>query len=701
MRWSETLPFAAIAVAFIMVPGWCVLRALGARGLAALAGAGPVTVTIAGTSAVAAGALHVPWDWRAALATAGLTVAAAAAVRRLGGRLAPAAPSSPTPPAHAADLSPASMAGPAPAPHSSRLTAAVCGAALAFAGAVVSLRYALAFGNVEHVSQSYDNVYHLNAVRAIVRGQNGSSLTLGNLTPESQGFYPAAWHDLVALLFSASGLSIPATVTLVNIVTAAVIWPLGLLFLVTRVTGPRLLPMAITGAVAPAFPAFPYHMVDMGVLYPTHMAIAILPAALGFAIEALRLSAAPSPRLAAAALALVLPGLFLAHPSMLLALVAFVLPLVAARLYRLTLDRRSSPEAARAHRRFVLAALAYLASGAAAWVVLRPPASAATWRPVTSPSRALGEVLGGTPVGMPGGIPMMVLTVAGLVAIVRARRLTWVACLMGVSGALYIVCIAFAPTPLRLFVTGNWYNDWNRLAALLPMASAPVVVLGAEALMRSALAWAGAVRPVRALHGWAAGTRASRSTTAAAARRALGGRTVAASAVLAVAVAGLGLKLQTGSMRVKQEQVASRYSFVEGALLLSPDERALLERLPRHVREDQAIVANPRNGESLALALADRRVLKPHVHGAVSDDVQYLLDRWREAATDPLVCSAVRATGAYFALDFGGPYVSEVNQVLPGTEGLDRAAGVELVDAQGRARLFRVTVCGETGPQGR
>lgn len=71
-------------------------------------------------------------------------------------------------------------------------------------------------------------------------------------------------------------------------------------------------------------------MVDFGVLYPNLLSISLLPAVLAVGIQVLHLSAVPDipPVLRYLAVIVALPGLALAHPSTLMAFLAFLAPAV-------------------------------------------------------------------------------------------------------------------------------------------------------------------------------------------------------------------------------------------------------------------------------------------------------------------------------------------------------------------------------------
>jgi hypothetical protein len=62
--------------------------------------------------------------------------------------------------------------------------------------------------------------------------------------------------------------------------------------------------------------------------------------------------------------------------------------------------------------------------------------------------------------------------------------------------------------------------------------------------------------------------------------------------------------------------------------------------------------------------------------------------------TDASVCQAVRAANAYYILDFGTVEVHGGNHTPAGLRNLAANPGVQLVDSQGEAKLYKVTACG-------
>ncbi|GAB4099811.1 hypothetical protein GCM10028789_19750 [Sinomonas halotolerans] len=672
MAWWDLGPTWLAAAAVYFLPGLLVLVCAGVRRLPLAALAAPMSATLAGTAAVLlpfAGVPFTPLTYWLAAATAALAAVGARALWRRSRAYRPLV---------------LGAQGPLPAADLGSVAAgAMVPLGIAVAALIIGYRFMNGFGSPEAFSQTFDNVYHLNAVRHIVATENGSTLTLGNLTAASKGLYPAAMHDMMALLVMLGAPSVMAAVNVGTIVMGAVVWPLGCVFLVSRIVGYRPIPLLIAGVLSSAFSAFPYLLVAFGVLYPNHAAVALLPAVLALAVEALGVSRTPptSPVAPVIALAAVLPGLALTHPSTIPALAAFAAPAIINRTVLVWVEVREGTAKRRAAVGWMIGTAVYALVSLALWIVLRPNLSTAGWTSFQSNARAIGEILSSAPMGTTIAWVLLPLTVIGLYVCARQlRRYAWVAGMFGVGAILYLVVSSWSNGAFRDFVTGIWYTDSYRLAALLPLVTLPVVVLGGEWLI-----WR-----LR----WVVGTALHRLGEKRLPQlQRLPERTTAAVGV--AAVLAMGVAAQGGTLSGVQERLRTIFATTPASGILSTDEVALLREVPAYVPEDGVVVGNPRTGASLVYAFSDRTALAPHIFGVRTPDEQLLFDHWGEAAYNPAVCPAIERLNAYWALDFGDKEITPRAEPLSGVRDLadGSAPGVELVHSVGQARLFRVTAC--------
>ncbi|NKX56422.1 hypothetical protein HGG74_18210 [Arthrobacter sp. E918] len=658
MDWVPTIPALAVTVLFLLGPGLAWGAVLGLRRLTLLAAAGPLSITAIAAAAELGGLTGWSWSWPVLLTvTAAVAVLLALARRQVLTRWRV--------PVHHN-----SAALPPPAPwRSIALAWAVPGV---FLGAVLLG----IFGSPENIAQSHDNIFHLNALRYIAETGNGSSLSLGYLGTVGGGtFYPAGWHDAVSLVQSATGISIPAAINVTNLVIVTCLWPLGCLFLVSRVTGERTLPLLVAAVLATAYSTFPYLLLEFGVVYPFLLSMAIFPVALGLVIQLLRLGvpAALSTEATALVLAALLPGMALAHPASILALAALSVPPVLAAARR-TWCRAAGPGNAQLRRTAAMLAAGYLAAVVIVWVLVRPGRSSTrNWDNLGHVLRSMVEVFTHGAIDKPMAILPTVLTVVGAAVILNTRKHRWALGIFLLAAVFYVAGNWKEAPDLRWWITGVFYNDFFRISALLPAAGILTAAIGGTALASTARSF---------FRAWLA----KRDRKQPAWLR------PAATAVLVVV--SLAVVPFFAVMRGIND-AAAKYRFTEASPLLSSDELALIKRLPQVVPAGAVTVGDPLTGAALSYSYTGIKTLLPSGERAPRADAQLLLDRLDEMTTDPAVCPVVREHNVQYVLDFGKQSVSwDKVPHMPGLDNLSPATGFELVDQQGQdARLYRITGC--------
>lgn len=658
MSWWSVVPNIGLAVAVLMLPGAAVAWASKVRGFALVAIAPPITVSLIALAAVGAPIVGLSWSWLPVVLLTGAVGGVALVLSHLLVRQ------------HGRTTTPGGWkAGVV------YLLATVIG------GFLIGRRIVAAVGTPESFSQTFDNVFHLNAVRYIQDSGSGSSMSLSTFTGGT--FYPAAWHDVVALIATMAGAEIPVAVNVVNLVVGALVWPLGCIYLVHTVVGRRVAGTITAAILAAAFGAFPLLLIDFGVLYPNFLGNALLPVALALGLQVLGLShdSSRSRVIDGMLLATVLAGVALAHPSSAMACFAFIVAPAAyawakasARLAR----RRPVPWLPLAGMLAALAA-AVLAL-VVAWKQVRPPEVASTWSPIETTGRAIGEVFTSSAIGRPVSWAVMALALTGIVTLIVQRSRLWLVGMYGVAAMLFVVVASFARGELRTFITGVWYNDPARLASLLPSATLPLATIGAIVL------WDKWVCPAL--------SRVSARIGASGAAQG-GSAPLACRLVGGMAVVGL-LTFSTQQANVREAVAAAvpGYQISNSSPLITTDELALIHRLPQEVPEGAIIAGNPWNGSALAYALAGRNVLQAHMNGVPPDGANQVFDSLNDAEMDPSLCPIVERLNVEYVLDFGH---SEVHGGDHGYRGLDDlvAEGVAtLVDSEGQAALYKVVACG-------
>ncbi len=584
-------------------------------------------------------------------------------------------------------------------------------AAAAAAGLLTALALTLprtleAIGTPRAVSQSFDAVFHLNAVRHVLVTGDASSLTLGTLTaPErTTAFYPAAWHGLVALVAQASGAGVDVATNATAVVVAAVLCPLATAAMVRALAGPRPVAVALGAALPAAVVAAPQVQLEWGVLYPLVLSSLALPAGLALLVTAVRRggagglrgpvvrpgvgavrlgAAAPRRRFAHLGVAAALvPGMALAQTSTVFALMVLTLPLGVAALAGWAARRSGTGRTGWLVA--VAGVLATVGVVAAGWAWVDASATIASlrttdWVAKSSWQQAVRHAAVMGYLGRPAALLPAALAAAGLVLALFHRGWRWLAAAHLLGSALYVFARG-VDSDLSQVLTGFWYNDAYRMPVLPAVTGIALAALAGGQLLALA---------ARALPG------------------ARGRAPAVQLAGCALALAAVVLGAGGPSVQRGYAELAANHAVTDDVALadmLSRSERRLLERLPEHVPEGVAVAGNPWNASALVYGLTGRPTPFPHLQHAFDPPRRVVAERLRDAATDPAVCPAVRELGVGYVLDFGPARLwggddpeAGRDRRYPGLEGLDDPAvadGFELVDREGGARLYRVAACG-------
>ncbi|MGK4066782.1 DUF6541 family protein [Rothia sp. HC945] len=555
-------------------------------------------------------------------------------------------------------------------PSGTSLGAGLLGLAIAATTIVGQLKKSLI--HPDAISQSFDNIFHLNGVRWIGQTGNGSSLSLGAMTTSdgSDAFYPGGWHDLVYLVFSVFPGSIPVATNATTIVVAAFVWPLSVLALaLTLKPADRIFVAAATG-LSGATVAFPSLLLKWGVLYPNLLGYAILPAFLAMLISTVRIvvhrgwrswwPVVPSLLVGAS-------GIILAHPNALTSAALLIFPLVLIQLVRSITGKFDGPRLLPS----VLLGLAGLMCVAIWWKV-RPAPETSTWQPKYSDVDALGQFVSNGFNRNPAEWGLSMLVLVGIFWTLRSKDHRWIV------GSWLLLCwfwVIVASEPAgsyRLLMVGPWYADEIRLAALTAI---PVVVLaafGASHLVRIG---------VFALRHFGVPQRGLvRATTA------VGLVFVLTSAFV------IG---KSGPMAKAAASTAHEFKVTPGSILITTDEEKVLDHVDQIVPKDDTIIVNPWEGSAVAYALNDRNVTSKHSLSQSSQNYEAILQHLNKAQLDPKVCQEVRDQKAWWYLEFEDTLDigSDSKDMYKGLEDVDSTGTVKPVYTSGSVGLYKVSAC--------
>lgn len=668
--WISAVPAVSVAFCFLILPGLLVLGAARVKTRTTVGLSGVVSASVLAVSAFVAPYLGLGWNFLTVLIGTLIAVLLTALVRFMIDRVARTA----TDNSGRRDSS-VRGAGGVGLRRSTAAREATGLAAVAVAACLIGWRLIQVFQLPGFISQTADNIFHLNVVRYMQEIDSGSALTAGGVQGAGAGFYPAVWHSVAALVAETAGVGIPEAANSVNIVIGAILWPLGAVFIARVLFGDRPLMMFATAVASSAFSSYPYLLVDWGVIYPNFFAMSlVLPAV---ALAALVLQPAASRATGAGILLwlvlLACPGLALTHPNSLLVLIVVLLPLVLTTYSRwaLPLFRNSEVPAAR-RLGCALAGAAGVAAVGGLWVALRPlPVSdfANTWQPYETSAQAVGEVLLTTHANLDAAYATAILVVAGAVALLREKNTRWYLAGYVLTALLFVFAAGVENSPLRTFLTGGWYDDQNRLAAAVAVLAVPLAAKGVTVVVDFLGRGLRRMRiPART------------------------GVVVAAVVVLAA----LFLVSQEATVRPAVQQAAERYSLAPDSDIMSTNELTLFEEIDDIVPEGATVAGNPWDGSAWVYMVSGRTALFPHVQTLMTPERELIARSLDQAGQRPDVCAALEKLDVEYAVTSdeliylpGNPE----HERYSGLDGLDEAPGFEKVAQVGSAKLFRITAC--------
>lgn len=659
--WWSAAPAFVVLLAIVLVPGTAMAYAVGVRGLAAWGLAPCLGFTALTVSPIAAHLLSVTWSpgllvisslaWVLALWFTGLAL-------RLGLQ--------------------ASRRPRVPLTRPDPLRTLLVAAGSVLTGAVVVLAACLpSIGTPGELVDSTDVVAHLNRIRSFL--DSGSLSSVG-----SPATYPSGFHDLAASTMQVlPGLDIIAAANLTALAGAAVFFPLGCVVLARTVLGPGVVVLVGAGLASAAVTSFPYLLMGWGVLWPNLLATALLPGILGPALrvagvvggsgldDTSGLDTGTRSRIGLGVLVAV-PGFTLVHPNGLVSLaMVVVLGLLTTRVVRATRT------GGRRRRRALLEGGLLLAGSAVVLLVLprvsQQVADTMGYRPNTTTSvlPALREVglLSLESSGPQLGLPLLALV--GAVVCWRRPDLRWVLVVESVCLLLYVLA-AGPRTEVGDLLTGYWYNDKYRLAAL---AAVPFVLLLVAAVVG-----------IRTLAGWAVKRFAP--------PRAEDGRILVATtgvAALVVLVAASG-----GLSRSVSSALISHFYHPPNAeaVLLTPAQDADLATLAALIPATVITADVPANGSGLLHALHHRKVLFDSLLLNPDPDSALIGLHLRDVSTRTDVCDALRRTNVQYAITGKVTYLLNLAERTTGMDDLRGAAGFVEVATAGRYTLYRIDACG-------
>jgi hypothetical protein len=657
VSWASAVPDVLVCVGLFFAPGLLVTYLGGLRSITAWATAPLVTVATVAGVAVLGGWFNFRFGvWPVAAGTVVMGALAAALSLLLRARGAGQPPRD-------------------PGPYS---LAVIIGAVVAALIGVVT--FVTGVRRPDAISETYDAVYHYNAIRYIEQTGKASPLTIGTLgQPSSHArFYPDAWHTMAALVAELTGASIPVAATVTCLVIAVLIWPLGCLLLARHLFGNNgtraTAAVVITGLVSSLFGAFPWMMTGWGVLWPNALGMALAPAGVALGLSILRISDGDTfgaQRWLFAILAAWAIGI--AHPNSALsvAVICLIPVLMAIGPYVVDQWKRHTLRTALV----LIGLVAVVVIGVAlAWRL--PPirhVEAQNWAVIDTPGYAVVSTLSNSTNGQPSELLLASFTFIGMIVCFVWRQRRWLVGAQLIFIALYVGSAAIGWRPIHL-ITGLWYDDSHRLAAVLPIVTIPLTTIGVLAVGE----WLLQALPQVA----------SRATLAARPAVALG-VPLAMGTLLAAATA-------SQSVANNANTVGHAFSTSGDLAFVSPEKAQFLATVADVVPRSALVADDPFSGTAYLYTLSGTHVLFPQVDPDTNNsNTTYLAQNLVDIDKNSRACALVRRYGVGYLVVAPDDYLPK--QRLPGPySGVDdpgRDSGFRLIRADGPLKLYKITIC--------
>ncbi|MFD9888270.1 DUF6541 family protein [Amycolatopsis sp. NPDC059027] len=322
---------------------------------------------------------------------------------------------------------------------------------------------------IDRVQQGWDAPFHGNLVRWIAEHGDARPSTVGtiaNVPNETHYFYPDTYHALLALVFGKGGLTMMPTLNLAVLAVILTV-PLGVAAMCNTWRMPAI-GVAAAAAVTTWFTSFPYDSLWRGPLWPYVAGVAMIPAMLALA----RLILEPRGIAGPVAIGVGVAGLAGLHTSVVFVVILYFLLILLAVVFKFEkIDWRRSAAS--------LIATVGLAVVLGVPVVLPSlynvgGVTSAWWASEATVTGGIGETITFSPMAaFPQwwiGIPAII----GIFLMVKHRRMLWMVAAYVLLGGLFAATVSLE-TNLVHTLTGIFYNDHWRIAALVPLAGAVAV----------------------------------------------------------------------------------------------------------------------------------------------------------------------------------------------------------------------------------
>lgn len=350
-----------------------------------------------------------------------------------------------------------------------------------------------------HLTQSEDNIRHYAYIRSLLNSTDwstlnvsmygiGTSQTLNPYLSQTGGFYPLGWHIPSSITCALASTSIGIATNVVNFTLIGISLPIGSYYLISQVFPNESKLRVATGAIVSlVLPASPWVLLAVWPLFPNLATMCLVPAAAALFIDATTASSAYRPT-KIAGFVLCCGGISVTQPNGIFVCAVFLIP------YTVWICSKHGRETKLANRigikkaRLITGSIATI-SISMIWIALYKLPSfkgvvSYYWSPISTIWQSMADCLFIAYPIQPASVFMALLCAAGLLQLLRKKQY-WpvISCLLAI--VLYVVAAGFGDNVIKHVLTGFWYTDPYRVAAMLAFCSIPVAYSGFTLLLKT------------------------------------------------------------------------------------------------------------------------------------------------------------------------------------------------------------------------
>ena len=354
-------------------------------------------------------------------------------------------------------------------------------------GAFVSVyAFVLVMGSPDWFSTEIDNAYHLNELYAMASTSQFSAISIsvfptvqGFGAADSASFYPALWHVVAAVTLSATGVSAPVAENAVNLAFVAVVFPLGVWSFLTTVFEDSKRIVVVGSLTCVCFFDFPWRLLTYGLLCSNLAAFAMVPAALSLFVVFAKARTGKIGRLSLFALLVIACScLVLLQPN---AVFSCIVLLAFFGAWQFLYGETAFGFRVRERLRVWLAALFVLLC-VIVWIAaynasFMQGVLSVSWDHFSSKTQGLFNILLLSYCGGPASPIMAFLVLVGIVSVLRNKSLRWLTYTYLLCASIHF-STASTESILKHWLSGFWYTDQHRTAALCVLAAIPLSAVG-------------------------------------------------------------------------------------------------------------------------------------------------------------------------------------------------------------------------------